>query len=455
MNKNKLIFLIIGWIILFLIILWVSSLKSWTKTTDTGHINVNNFTIWIVNDDVNKFQDFLATFKVKNPKYANTNFTVESFSSYSEYYYSLIWAFLKWTAPDLFVLNNNEKTSIFEEQILGIDPDIFNPDDLATTFEPVFTNDLIMKTEVDLWWDAWVKTVEFIKWVPLWYETLWVFYNFQQFKGLNLSTWAWLNDAVLVVLKKYPKIVPIWFWNWTIVSSSFDLITSIFVQNWIFSLDDNDEQKLKQSLYTFSSFWDKDWDNKFNSLYSEALKKWYSNLDLFSRGEVWMILWYPRIIDSIDKKGYKKAMLKASVFPQKLQENWSILVNYNYFVMNKNSNFTQLSKELLQYFSTEEWEKEFLNQFSYYLPAHLSLLSRKLDEKIHPEYWIELWNFYNDTAQLVSFDKKTKVLYDDEIIKVLDDNVNNIDLFKNFRAILLCKYWKMINQEWLSLSCNQ
>jgi len=454
MNKNKIIFSIIWWVLLLLLFLWVSSLKTWPKKNTTWHINVNNFTIWIVNDEINKFQDFLAKFKANNPKYANTNFTVESFPSYSEYYYSLIWAFLKWTAPDIFVLNNNEKTSIFEEQILWIDPDIFNPNDLSKDFEPVFTSDLILKTEIDLWWDEWKQTIEFIKWVPMWYETMWMFYSFRNFKWRNLSTWAWLNDAVSRLVKKRSDFIPVALWNWRTIISSYDIITSILVQSWVIWLDSMDDKSIKQSFYTYQSFGDLNWSNKYNKLYSEILKKWYSNLDLFSQDKVGLVIWYPRLINEINNKWFNKKFLRASPFPQSNASDWTILINYNYFVMNKNSNYTELWKELIKYFSSESWEKEFLKQFPYYLPAHLSLLSRKLDEKIHPGFWVKLWNFYNDNAQLVSFDKKNKVLYDEEIINVLDDNVNYVDLYKHFRKILLCKYWKMINQEWLSRSCE-
>ncbi|MEA3387261.1 MAG: hypothetical protein U9Q66_02530 [Patescibacteria group bacterium] len=48
----------------------------------------------------------------------------------------------------MFVLNNNEESSIFDEQIAFVDPQIFDPDELSRDFEPVFTNNLIRSTQV-------------------------------------------------------------------------------------------------------------------------------------------------------------------------------------------------------------------------------------------------------------------------------------------------------------------
>lgn len=455
MNKNKILFAII-WLLLFIVVMiWVSSLNSWDDNTDNSanQKNIDKFAIWIVWDDKEKFQDFLYTFKEKNPRYENTNIVIESFPDYNEYYYTLIWAFLKWTAPDMFVLNNNEESSIFDEQIAFVDPQIFDPDELSRDFEPVFTNNLIRSTQV-WWWDDWPIDLDYVRWIPMWYETLWMYYSFRKFKWKDLVTWAWLNDAVSNLSSDDDNFSPLWIWDWSTVINAFDIITSIFVQNWANAITNWINDSIKQALFTYINYWSTKSDNKYNLLISDALKNWYTNLDLFTRDKVWLIFWYPRMILDIDKKWFNKKFLRVSPFPQNTMWDWVILVNYNYYVMNKFSPNISLSKDLMIYFSSESWEKEFLKRYPYYLPAHLSLLSRRLEEKIHPDYWIELWNFYNDKALLVSFDKKNKVMYDTEIIWVLDSDKHYVDIFNLFSTKLYCKYNKMINQKWLSKNCN-
>lgn len=454
MSKNKIIFLIIWWIILVWILLLVSSLnKSKTLNENSSKEDISNYSIWIVKDDKTKFVNFLETFRLAFPSYANTNFSVTSFNNFDDYYETLKWAFLKWNAPDMFVLNNSEKVTVFDDQIMWIDPSIISPKDLDNYFEPVFGSDLILSTDIDFW-EEWVKKIDYIKWVPLWYEIPWVFYNYIDLKWFDLSSWSWINDAVSKLSKKSDdKFIPIWLWNWSWVIDSFDLLSAILIQNGLFSISDLDDKKLAQSLYTYTSFWDINWDNKFNSVLPQIKDNKTSYLRLFSEGKIWLVFWYPRLIYDIDNSWFKKSLLKAWVFPQESKSNWKSLVNYNYFVMNKNSLNSSLSLDLITYFSSENWEKEFLKEFNYYLPAHLSLLSRKKDEKLLDWYKVTLWDFYDTNTQFVSFDKKLKTIFDSDVKSLLDLFKWHSDLYEELSSKINCKFDKYINQLWLWNNC--
>jgi len=95
------------------------------------------FSIWIVEDEKEKFSEIIKNFKEKNKAYTSTNLVVESFPSYEEYFYTLQSAIVAGKAPDIFVLNNNEK-SIFEEQISGLDPTLINAQDFRKNFKQFF-----------------------------------------------------------------------------------------------------------------------------------------------------------------------------------------------------------------------------------------------------------------------------------------------------------------------------
>jgi ABC-type glycerol-3-phosphate transport system substrate-binding protein len=76
----------------------------------------SNFSIWIVEDEKEKFIEILKKFKEKNKAYTNINFVVENFSDYEEYFYTLQSAIVAGKEPDVFILNNNEKSGL-EEQV--------------------------------------------------------------------------------------------------------------------------------------------------------------------------------------------------------------------------------------------------------------------------------------------------------------------------------------------------
>jgi hypothetical protein len=57
-------------------------------------------------------------------------------------------------------------------------------------------------------------------------------------------------------------------------------------------------------------------------------------------------------------------------------------VNYNYFVINKNTLNLDLSLALISYFSSKEGQQKYLDIFPYYMPSMLSLLEKRLEENI-------------------------------------------------------------------------
>jgi ABC-type glycerol-3-phosphate transport system substrate-binding protein len=57
-------------------------------------------------------------FKSLYPQYSNAVINIESFSNYDDYSLALISSITADKAPDVFVLNNNEKNSIFSNQVI-------------------------------------------------------------------------------------------------------------------------------------------------------------------------------------------------------------------------------------------------------------------------------------------------------------------------------------------------
>lgn len=445
MNKNKIIFAIL-WVIvliLFISIFFILNSKSAKKNPSTQKWN---FSIWVVWDDKAKFNEYITDFKTKAEKYKNNNFDIVSFPNYDEYYNSLVWAFLTGKAPDIFVLNNND-SSFFDLQVMWIDPSVISPDDFRKNYDSVFSNDLIRKTKVE------EKDVEFLAGIPLWYETLGLFYNFREVKGKNLSTWSYINDVIREISTETGKST-IGIGNGSTVAMVEDIITQFLLLDGVENLASASGDKLKASLSNYFRFGDINMENKYDQFYEGLVTENKNNLDLFSRWDIQMVLGYPRLMEEIDKKWFNKTFLRAEPFPTYTKDSGKILVNYNYMVINKNNKDNELALEMMRYFASSEGQRKYLDIFPYYMPSMLTLVEKRLDENLKDGYSVKYKNFYNQNLELTTFPKGIRTLYDKEVSLILDKWVNGIDLFDILRKRLLCISNKMITAEGLETSCK-
>ncbi|MDD5770012.1 MAG: extracellular solute-binding protein [Candidatus Gracilibacteria bacterium] len=440
MNKNKIIFLIIGVIILISLVILVSVLNSnSTKQTKNQKGSVN---VWIVGDDQKKFNDVLLSFKAKFPQYKDVNIVTTSFPNYGEYFDILMASFLKGKNPDIFVLNNND-TNFFSGEIMGIDPKIISPDDFRKNYDIVFSNDLIKKIKIQ------DKDVEYLAGIPLGYEVLGLFYNFREIKGKNLSTWSYINDTIREINQEAGKTT-IGIGNGSSVAEVEDIITQFLILDGVTSLSDATGDKLKSSLSNYIRFGDENLENKYNALTTSTSD---NNLKSFSKGDIQMLIGYPRLLEEIDKNGFNKNFLRAEPFPT-YTGSGKLLVNYNYFVINKNTKNSVIALDLMKYFSTQEGQKKYLEKFSYYLPSMLSLINNRLEETLKNGYTLKYKNFYNPNIELTSFNKGIENVYNKEITSILDKGINSVDLFEILRKRLLCMSNKIITFENLGNPCE-
>lgn len=447
MNKNKIIFIVV-WIIFLLAIIYVFLFLTDKKTPKSD--NLSTFKIWIVWDNIEWIQNIFENFKKVNNKYSNQGIEVNTFSSYDDYSYALTSSIINWNAPDIFVLNNNEKQSIFSNQVIWLDRSYISPNDFRKRFKWFFADDLIVTVS------DWENKTEFLKWIPTWYETLWIYYNRRFVNNIDLKSISTLNNFISEIKKENSSYIPLWIWNWTTVIDSSDIITQFFLMSdWVNWLEDLTWNNLKKWLVSYMYYWDKEWYNWYNTKYDELLVNKQNSLDLFSKWDVFMVVWYPRMLKLIKEKWYSKNFLLATPFPYYNSWEWKTLVNYNYFVINKNSNNLELSNLFLSYLSTDLWQQDYLDNYKYYLPAILSLESEKLEEKVDEDYFIVLWDFFSDKLLYTSFDKWIKTLYDKEIIKVLDNEKLYENMFKDLRNNILCKKKKYTDFQNLSSDCDK
>lgn len=443
MNKNKIIFIIIWLVLLGLIFLAVINLNSWSDPKTKVKKDKWTFTVWTFWDDKTKFLAFLNEFKKTHPVYSSYNFVVENFSDYEDYFYSLTSAFNKQQWPDLFVLNWNEK-SVLQNQALYIDSDIISVNDFRRNYKWVFSDELIYKAD---------NNKEYLIWIPVWYETLWVFYNRRYFSSDDLETWEWVDKVISDLSINNRLIIPLWMWNWSTVDYSYDILTQFFLLDSIESISKLSWQNITQAFSLYQKYWDISDKNWYNSLLPVSSPK--NNIELFSNDKIWAIIWYPRTLFDIDKYWYWKAFLLATPFPR-YAVWWTdySFVNFNYFSVNSDSINQDLWMDILKYMTTKEWASVYLNNFPYYLPAMIDLEWYVMEEKILDKYNIVYRDFYNSATELKTFNKWIKNIYDKEVVRLLDTPTDNQVLFENFKNILVCKTKKALTLTNLSTVCK-
>ena len=226
------------------------------------------------------------------------------------------------------------------------------------------------------------------------------------------------------------------------------------LESWVNWISEVVWNKLKQSLANYFLYWDTTWYNAYNSRFLELTNLWQNSLDLFSKWETFMVIWYPRTLQLIKEKWFSKNFLLVSDFPHYFSWEWKTLLNYNYFVINKDTKNYDLATSFLSYLSTDTWASEYFKNFPYYLPAMLSLESDLLQTKVDPDFNIVLWDFLNDDYLLSSFDKWIKNIYDKDIVNILDNTSFYERDFEKFRQKILCKTSKITSLENLSKNCE-
>jgi hypothetical protein len=115
----------------------------------------------------------------------------------------------------------------------------------------------------------------------------------------------------------------------------------------------------------------------------------------------------------------------------------------------------EFAQDFLAYLSSDTWASKFLTLYPYYLPSLISLKETFLHNKIAPnDFNVEIWNFYDDTFDLASFDKWIKSVYDREMTLFLDNNIYQENLFIKLRDAIICKFDKAIRFQNFSKRCE-
>ncbi|EKE27984.1 MAG: hypothetical protein ACD_3C00111G0001 [uncultured bacterium (gcode 4)] len=425
MSKHKMIFFAIAWAI---ILLFSGSFMFLSSISDKGKaVWPKEFNVWVVWDETAWYSDIITWFKKKYSEYANTEVKFTKFSSYSDYEKILLNVMTDGNSPDIFVVNNASMTSewdwILESKIVGLSKEIVDTDYFQKNFNKVFDELVLQNEEENVDWKK--LKVDYLKWIPMWFETLWIYYNFKKLRNIPW-TWADLDKEITdAAADSYSTI-------WLGLGSRYihtpsDIVTLMFLQNWIESYKKLWEDSASKTLRAYLSYYS-DPNNKLFEFKPEMDELRLTTADLFVRGKLGMIIWYPSLMKEIvlaikrtswSVKGVERYLRSAPIFQTDLS-TWeddkaekTNIINYNYFALSKYSANQDMWFAFLSYLSTKEAQEKYLNSFSYYLPALRSLEDSRLDESI--EKWfdrIKYKDFLLNDVTLKTFEKWLKTEYD-------------------------------------------
>jgi hypothetical protein len=282
---------------------------------------------------------------------------------------------------------------------------------------------------------------------------LWVFYNRKYFlKPSWISNWSDMLGEVQNISDKYSNIIPLAIWNGSWVSRSSDIITSLLVLEWQKSLKTTDSNRVRQVLWMYNWFWERNGDNRYNILSAPFENK--TDIDYFTSWDVAAMIWYPRDLLEIDKIGYQSSFLFATPFPKYTGSDKKVSISYEYFVINKDTPFTDMSQDFLAYVASQDWQQIFSDTYPYYLSSHEAVSSAMPEKKILPWYNIVYKNFISDDDELVSYDMWSKNIFTQSIDPILDLESWYDNEFVKMSSYITCSITKQNTLLSLSSPCK-
>ena len=441
MSTKKIIFLIVSGLLLILLIvgIWKLSNSTWkSRSTFTGSLS-----IWIVGDTTKGYDSLIEWFRAYAPEYKTAQIEFKKFSDYTNYQKILLSTLADGNGPDIFVVNA-WGDAILKDKIEPIPSEYVHISDFDKRFEDVFLP-LLESTGSD-------KTIQtFIRWVPLGYETLGIFYN----KSLLINVpKTWTEVSASYTDGNSPNIFPTNIgMSPRYTPNAIDILSLFLIQAWV-----DTYRSLQQGSNAFDTYgsyattpvtrgnthlnsddsWSlnqKLWDME-QSMSDEKL----TTLDLFIRWKIAFVIGYPSLVGELEdaKKRAGDSAINSIVLtdrvPQNsIKENAINLVRYNYFWLSRSSKNATLWTKFLDYLLTEDAEWKFILSFPLYIPAQRSFYDRaKMTSLSNIFSRTKLDSFIPSIGEsLKVFDYGNKIDYE----KIFSDNIDRTGKIDNNNII--------------------
>ncbi len=371
MSPRKILFFIIASIVLSILVIGIIYFSGQKKTINKAPISIK---IWITNGTTDSYKSLIDGFKKYAPEYKKTEIIIEKQPSDPDRYRTLLLSTLtEGNGPDIFVLNNGED-AILETKIEPIPDSMLNIWDFEKRYDDVFL-DLLFSS-----W-SWKDKKKFLKWVPLGYETLWIFYNKTLIREVP-KTWNEL-EAIYpdFITDVYPTniglgptytpnmvdILPIWLNN----ENTKDYSDASNSKNGI-------EWYLNHGnivIWAKQNEWDSVVSKTLNNKKIDMLQGKINTLDLFMQWDIAMIIGYPSLVLELEKSSKRAGssrsdgVILTDRIPQVSIQDKKNIAKYSYFGISKFTKEWEASVKFLEYLMTPDAQRLFMNEYPYLIPA--------------------------------------------------------------------------------------
>lgn len=430
MSQRKVLFFVIIGIVLVAIVIGINAMRQKQTTTTVP----STLTIWINEGTSESYKNIIAGFKTYAPEYTKMNIVVEKKPSDAVQYRTILLnTIADGKGPDIFLAQKGEDI-VLEGKIEPIPGDVIPLVDFDKKYEDIFLS-LISST------GGTKNPKEYLMWVPLWYETLWVFYNKSLFRTVP-KTWNELdtlyNDGMesgvfpsnLGVGPRYtPNMSQIiaFLFSWQNITSyksmsqNGGVFTSyLYYGNapiWSTSSGEEDIYTTQKSLA-----------NTTETMSTEKI----TTLDMFVRGEIGMIFWFPSIVSELEK-AQKRAGTKATndiILTERMltdsvgKEKSKNLARFSYFAISKSSKNGIAAAKFLEYLMTEDAEQKFLAEYPYLIAAQRKFYASQASNRLSSVFARTRLDAFIPGANdaLVVFDYGLKSEFDVFLDKYIDRN---------------------------------
>jgi maltose-binding protein MalE len=360
--KKILFFVILGIIGIWLLI---GTLFLWNQ--NNAHVPIpKTMKIWISEWTTESYTEIIEGFKKYAPEYTKTNIQIEKKTTDPVRYRTLLLSTMAdWTWPDIFMVPSGED-DILMSKIEPIPESIMWVNNFDKRYDDIFLSLMYTTGSKD-------KPEKFYLWVPLGYETLWVFYNKNLIKNIP-KTWNELDalynendvtEAYLTNLGLGSKYTP----------NISEILGLFFVQNNILTYADikNAHEELKK----YFSYAETSGTSQNTDIYTPKIslkneieemdKNKYTTIDLFMQGKIRMMFWFPSMIWELEKAKKRTeavsgwiVVLTEKMPAQSLGKPLVNLARFNFFALSKWSNNSSVWAKFLEYLSTPEAEGIYL-----------------------------------------------------------------------------------------------
>lgn len=377
MSKNKIIFLVIIGIIFVALIITITYISRQNKAQNS---NKDTIKIWITDGTTEAYESIIDGFKKYAPKYAKTDFVIEKqFSDADRYRQLLLNVFTEWNGPDIFMLKSGED-EILETKIIPIPDNVIDFSDFDKRYDDIF-QDLVYST------GSGKDKETVLKWVPLGYETLGIFYNKSIIREVP-KTWNELENLYRTFSSgKFPTniglgptytpnmsdILPIWF-NEIDVTSYKDVATNKdALGNYI-------DYSTMEVGGTSNDGTDTVRDNNEKNIANQKtqmIEEKFTTLDLFMQWDIAMIIWYPSLILELENSSKRVGVSskKDSILTERILQSSSQseknIGRYSYFGISKFTKNWEVSAKFLEYLMTPDAQRLFMKENPYLIPAQI------------------------------------------------------------------------------------